>query len=86
MSIKLGAYHLLCLWDKDTSIHDDTYSSLLPNAQLTGKKLLAKIGERSEQKANCILSCLKFLLVLNFALNEQANANRTNKKGTTTIK
>jgi hypothetical protein len=25
------------------------------NAQLTGKKLLAKIGERSEQKANCFL-------------------------------
>jgi hypothetical protein len=27
-----------------------------PNAQLTGKKWLAKISERSEQKANCFLS------------------------------
>jgi len=27
---------------------------------------LAKIGERSEQKANCILSCLKFLLGVYF--------------------
>ena len=32
------------------------------NAQLTGKKWLAKIGERSEQKANCFLSLLNFLL------------------------
>jgi hypothetical protein len=35
-----------------------------PNAQLTGKKLLAKISERSEQKANCFLSLLNFLLGL----------------------
>jgi hypothetical protein len=34
------------------------------NAQLTGKKLLAKISERSEQKANCFLSLLNFLLGL----------------------
>jgi hypothetical protein len=32
------------------------------NAHLRGKIQLAKIGERSEQKANCILSRLKFLL------------------------
>jgi hypothetical protein len=32
------------------------------NAHLRGKMQLAKIGERSEQKANCILSLLKFLL------------------------
>jgi len=34
----------------------------MPNAQLTGKKLLAKISERSEQKANCFLSLFNFLL------------------------
>jgi hypothetical protein len=32
------------------------------NAHLRGKMQLAKISERSEQKANCILSLLKFLL------------------------
>jgi hypothetical protein len=31
------------------------------NAQLTGKKWLAKIGERSEQKANFYLSLFNFL-------------------------
>ena len=34
------------------------------NAQLTGKKLLVKISERSEQKANCFLSMFNFLLCL----------------------
>jgi hypothetical protein len=35
---------------------------LMPNAQLTGKKWLAKISERSEQKANCFLSLFNYLL------------------------
>ena len=39
------------------------------NAQLTGKKWLAKISERSEQKANCFLSLFNFLLGLNYATN-----------------
>jgi hypothetical protein len=34
----------------------------MANAQLTGKILLAKISERSEQKANCFLSLFNFLL------------------------
>ena len=37
------------------------------NAKLTGKKWLAKIGERSEQKANCFLSLLNFLLGITYA-------------------
>jgi hypothetical protein len=31
------------------------------NAKLSGKLRLAKIGERSEQKANCFLSLFNFL-------------------------
>ena len=39
------------------------------NAHLRGKIQLAKIGERSEKKANCIFSLLKFLLVFQFFLD-----------------
>ena len=53
------------------------------NALLNRAKLLDKM-EQSEQPD--ALSPLEYWLVLDFSLNEQANADWTDKKRTTTIK